>query len=69
MLKLISGLHYKHIAIVNDDSGVIKLIPHVLASPTIVIMMAPEAPTIIILMTLEHICSTGVTYNRHLRSP
>ncbi len=51
------GLYYKHITIVNDDSRVVRMILQAVASPTIVIMM-----------TLENIYSTGITDDRHLRS-
>jgi len=38
----------------------------VVASPVTVILTTLEAPMIVILMALESIYSTGVTYNRHL---
>jgi hypothetical protein len=50
---MLSGLYYKHIVIVNDDSRVIRMTLQVVASPMI-----------IILMILGNIYSSGVTYNR-----
>ncbi len=54
----IRGIYYKHITIVNDDSGVLRMTLQAVASRTIVILMTLEAPTIVILMTLE----TGKSY-------
>jgi hypothetical protein len=36
------GMYYKRIRIVNYDTGVIRMILQVVASPTIVILMIPE---------------------------
>jgi hypothetical protein len=39
----------------------------VVASPTVIILMTLEAPTMFTLMALDNIYGTGVTYDRHLR--
>jgi hypothetical protein len=56
-----SGLHYKHIIIVNDDSRVVRMTFQVVASPTIVILMTLEVS----FMLLENIYSTGITHDDH----
>ena len=58
-----SGVYYKHITIVNDDSRVIILTLQVVASPTIVILKTLEVS----FMLLENIYSTGTTHDdRHM---
>jgi hypothetical protein len=52
----------------QNASRVIRMMLKVVASPTTIILMTLETPTIIILTTLENIYSTGITYDRHLRS-
>jgi len=61
-----SGLYYKHITIVNDDSRVVRMTLQVVATPRIVILTTLEAHTIVILMTVWNTYSTGITYARHL---
>jgi hypothetical protein len=57
---MISGLYYKHIMIVNDDS-IMTL--QVVASPMIVILMTLEVS----FMLLANIYRRGVTHdNRHV---
>ncbi len=58
-----SGLHYKNITIVNDDSTVVRMTVQVVASPTIVILMTLEVS----FMLLENIYITGITHDdRHM---
>jgi hypothetical protein len=84
----VSGLHFKHITIVNDDSKVVTMMLQVAAShsiviqptlafrmrlqveasPMIIILTTLEAPSSVILTTLENIYRAGITYDRHLRS-
>ncbi len=52
----LSGLYYKHITIVNDDS-IMTL--QVVASPTIIILMTLEVS----FMLLANIYSRGVTHD------
>jgi hypothetical protein len=60
MLKIIkaTGLYYKHITIINDDS---IMMLQVVASPTIVILMTLE----VLFMLLVKIYNGGVTHNDH----
>ncbi len=53
------GLYYKYVAIINDDSRVVRMTLQVVASPTIIILMTLEVS-----FTLpESINSTGVTHD------
>ncbi len=66
-----SGLYYKKIMIVNDTSRVIRIMPQLRASLTIVILMTLEVSLMLLessIMLLNNIYSTGITYNdRHLQ--
>jgi hypothetical protein len=72
----ISGLYYKHIMMVNNNSRVIRMTLQVVVSPMIIIPMSLEAPMIVLLTTLEVSCMvleniksqaslTIVTYDCH----
>jgi hypothetical protein len=70
---LFSGLYYKHITIVNDESRVVgKLTLQIVASLMIVILMTVEVSFMFLessIMLLENIFSTGITHDgRHLQS-
>jgi hypothetical protein len=47
-----SGMYYKHITIVNDDSRVIRIMLQVVASPKIVILMTLRG---VIYTLIEHL--------------
>ncbi len=66
LLSKCGGLYYKLITIVNDDSGVVRMMLQVVASTMIIILMTLEALTTIIPTTIENIYSIGLTYNQHL---
>ncbi len=52
-----SGMYYKQITIINDNSRVVRMMLQVESSPMIVILMILEVS----FMLLENIYSTGVT--------
>ncbi len=58
-MQVSCSLYYKHIAIVNDHSRVVRMMLQVVASPTIVIPMTLDMP----FMLLENIYSTGITHD------
>ncbi len=59
-----SGLYYKHITTINDDSRVVRMMLQVVESHTITILTALGVS----FMLLENIYCTIITYNRHLQS-
>ena len=56
-----SGLHYKHITIVNDDSRAVRMTLQTLAQPTIISLTTLELS----FMLLENIDSTGINHDDH----
>ncbi len=58
--RVTSGLYYKHITIINDDSRVIRIMLQVVVSPVIIILMTLEAPIRVIILNSDD--SRGVIY-------
>jgi hypothetical protein len=64
---MLSGLYYKHIVIVNDDSRVIRIMLQVVASPMISILMsdAPSCDITYDYHLMSDVPSCGITYDHH----
>jgi len=61
-------LYYKNITIINDTSLVVRMMPQLGASLTIIILMTLEVSFMLIdsfIMLLVNICTTGITHDDH----
>jgi hypothetical protein len=65
MMNITGGLYYTNITIVNDNSKVIRMIPPLGASLTIIILTTLEVSFMLLessIMLLENIYCTGITH-------